>query len=93
MKNPYRPMSVRIEDLNVENEARDIKTFKLGFIDKNDEKEFSYLPGQFAELSILGSGECPIGAKAPDFVPPMRLQGVEVTIPGAKVDHPFRCGR
>jgi sulfhydrogenase subunit gamma (sulfur reductase) len=61
VKNPYRPLSVQIEDIIVENEARDIKTFKLRFVDENDEKDFSYLPGQFAELSVMGSGECPIG--------------------------------
>lgn len=61
MNNPYMPIFAKIEDITVENEARDIKTFKLSFIDKNDEKKFSFLPGQFAELSIFGSGECPIG--------------------------------
>lgn len=61
MKNPYLPMPVKIEDIIIENEMRDIKTFKLVFIEKEDEKNFSFLPGQFAELSILGTGECPIG--------------------------------
>jgi len=61
MKNPYKPMSVRIQDIIVENETRDIKTFKISFVDENDEKGFSFLPGQFAELSIFGIGECPIG--------------------------------
>jgi sulfhydrogenase subunit gamma (sulfur reductase) len=61
MKNPYLPMLTRIEDIAIENAARDIKTFKLTFIDTDDSKRFSFLPGQFAELSILGVGECPIG--------------------------------
>ncbi len=61
MNNPYVPMPVRISDIITENEARDIKTFKLIFENKEDEKKFSFLPGQFAELSILGFGECPIG--------------------------------
>lgn len=61
MNNPYVPMSVKITDIVVENEARDIKTFKLTFINKEDEKKFSFLPGQFVELSVLGVGECPIG--------------------------------
>jgi sulfhydrogenase subunit gamma (sulfur reductase) len=61
MINPYSPMPMRIEDITIENQARDIRTFKLVFIHKEDEKGFSFLPGQFAELSILGFGECPIG--------------------------------
>lgn len=61
MNNPYLPMPAKIEDIIIENEARDIKTFKFTFVNKEDEKNFSFLPGQFAELSILGSGECPIG--------------------------------
>lgn len=61
MSNPYLPMPVRIEDIIIENEARDIKTFKLIFVDKEDEKRFSFLPGQFVELSVFGIGECPIG--------------------------------
>lgn len=61
MNNPYVPMPVRISDIITENEARDIKTFKLIFENKEDGKKFSFLPGQFAELSILGFGECPIG--------------------------------
>jgi sulfhydrogenase subunit gamma (sulfur reductase) len=61
MKNPYVPMLTRIEDIVIENAARDIKTFKLTFMDNDDGKKFVFLPGQFAELSILGVGECPIG--------------------------------
>ncbi|MGB3480100.1 MAG: FAD/NAD(P)-binding protein [bacterium] len=61
MSNPYQPTPVKISDIVVENEARDIKTFKLTFIDKADEENFVFLPGQFAELSMFGFGECPIG--------------------------------
>jgi len=61
MSNPYKPTPVKISDIVVENEARDIKTFKLTFIDKADEENFVFLPGQFAELSMFGFGECPIG--------------------------------
>jgi sulfhydrogenase subunit gamma (sulfur reductase) len=61
MKNPYLPMDTKIDDIVIENQARDIKTFKLTFVNEDDEKGFSFLPGQFAELSILGAGECPIG--------------------------------
>jgi sulfhydrogenase subunit gamma (sulfur reductase) len=61
MSNPYEPILTRICNIDVENDARDIKSFKLAFLNKNDEAKFSFLPGQFAELSILGFGECPIG--------------------------------
>jgi len=61
MRNPYLPMPVTIADVTVENDARDIKTFKLVFDREEDAAGFAYLPGQFAELSLFGSGESPIG--------------------------------
>jgi NAD(P)H-flavin reductase len=61
VKNPYVPILTQITDIVVENEARDIKTFRLAFSSKEEERAFSYLPGQFAELSLYGAGECPIG--------------------------------
>jgi sulfhydrogenase subunit gamma (sulfur reductase) len=61
MNNPYVPMPTRIERITTENEARDIKTFDLSFVNNEDRDNFLFLPGQFAELSLLGFGECPIG--------------------------------
>jgi NAD(P)H-flavin reductase len=61
MENPYIPYPVTIEEITIENEARDLKTFKLVFDRKEDEEKFRYLPGQFAELSLFGKGESPIG--------------------------------
>jgi len=61
MKNPYVPLQVTIEDVVIENELRDIKTFRLAFERDEDRASFSYLPGQFAELSLFGTGESPIG--------------------------------
>ncbi|MCK5850386.1 MAG: FAD/NAD(P)-binding protein [Kiritimatiellae bacterium] len=61
MKNPYIPYPVRIDGITIENEAKDIKTFKLVFENEADAKAFDYIPGQFAELSLLGYGESPIG--------------------------------
>lgn len=60
-RNPYIPYPVRIEKITVENADRDLKTFKLVFVNKEDEELFEYLPGQFAELSVFGRGESPIG--------------------------------
>jgi NAD(P)H-flavin reductase len=60
-RNPYLPYPGRIEQVVVENEARDIKTFRLVFEDPAVVAEFNYLPGQFAELSLPGVGEAPFG--------------------------------
>ena len=60
-------MPVTIEEVTVENDARDIKTFTLAFDRPEDLAAFEYLPGQFAELSLFGRGESPIGiASSPD---------------------------
>jgi len=61
MNNPYLPIPMIIRSIMNETTAKDIKTFELAFLNKEDEKNFSYLPGQFAEISVLGSGEAPIG--------------------------------
>ena len=61
MENPYLPYPVRIDDIIVESEDRSLKTFKFVFLNPEDEKKFAYSAGQFAELSIAGKGEIPIG--------------------------------
>jgi NAD(P)H-flavin reductase len=60
-RNPYLPYPARIQDVVVENEARDIKTFRLALEDPISAAEFRHLPGQFAELSLPGVGEAPFG--------------------------------
>jgi len=59
--NPYIPMPVEIVKIIDEVDTRDIKSFRLKFINPEDEASFRYLPGQFAELSVYGKGESPIG--------------------------------
>jgi len=59
--NPYIPYPVLIDDIVIENDAQDLKTFKLVFEREEDEEEFRYLPGQFAEVSVFGYGESPFG--------------------------------
>jgi NAD(P)H-flavin reductase len=59
--NPYLPYPVRIESVVTESEDRNQKTFKLAFLNPEDEAKFRYMPGQFAELSVAGQGEIPIG--------------------------------
>ncbi|NQT83179.1 heterodisulfide reductase subunit F, partial [bacterium] len=60
-ENPYLPYPMEIQNITIENADRDLKTFKLAFVNKEHEKAFQYLPGQFAELSVFGKGESPIG--------------------------------
>jgi NAD(P)H-flavin reductase len=59
--NPYLPYPVRIDEITVETEDKNLKTFKFTFLNPGDEEKFAYHPGQFAELSIAGKGEIPIG--------------------------------
>ena len=59
--NPYKPVLTAIEKITVENEARDLKTFRLAFSSDDDAKNFQYRCGQFAALTVFGVGECPIG--------------------------------
>jgi NAD(P)H-flavin reductase len=61
MQNPYLPIPVVVSKIITEVETKDIKTFRLEFLNKEDEANFKYLPGQFAELSLYGKGESPIG--------------------------------
>ena len=61
MNNPYLPYPVRIDSAITETEDRNLKTFKLVFLNAQDEKKFAYTPGQFAILSVAGLGEIPIG--------------------------------
>ncbi|MEA1922908.1 MAG: FAD/NAD(P)-binding protein [Pseudomonadota bacterium] len=71
-KNPYIPAPVKVEKIITEVETKDIKTFRLTFLNQDDKDAFAYLPGQFAELSIFGKGESPIGIASsptdPDYV-------------------------
>jgi sulfhydrogenase subunit gamma (sulfur reductase) len=61
MKNPYLPFLMRIEEIIVETEDENIKTFELAFVGKEDEERYVYTPGQFAEVSVFGKGEAPFG--------------------------------
>ena len=39
-------------------ETPDIRTYRLKFKDDSLTEKFTWLPGQFVEFSLLGSGEC-----------------------------------
>lgn len=60
-ENPYLPMPMKIRDIRVESEDGMLKTFDLEFVNKEDKEAFSFLPGQFCEVSVLGKGESPFG--------------------------------
>lgn len=60
-KNPYLPYPAIIEDIKVETEDGNLKTFRLVLERQEDRKRWSHVPGQFAMLSIAGKGEIPIG--------------------------------
>lgn len=60
-KDLYTPIPATINDIFIENEARDIKTFELVFDDKKENGEFEFICGQFGIISVAGCGESPIG--------------------------------
>lgn len=76
MPNPYRPYEMTIAKITAENEARDIKTFRLSFRDAQAAQAFTFTCGQFAELSLWGVGECPIGIASS----PMERDHLEFTV-------------
>ena len=61
MPNPYIPLLTTVKSIISENKINDIKTLELEFKKEEDYKNFKYIPGQFAEISLIGKGECPIG--------------------------------
>jgi len=61
MNDLYHPRPVAIRKTVIENEAKDIKTFELVFLEQEEREKFKFACGQFAMLSVLGAGESPIG--------------------------------
>ena len=61
MENPYLPHPVKIVSVITETEDCNLKTFKLVFLNSADGERFVHRAGQFAELSVAGKGEIPIG--------------------------------
>jgi sulfhydrogenase subunit gamma (sulfur reductase) len=57
----YEPYAVTIDKVTVENDAGDLKTFRLAFDKEEDQKAFAHKCGQFAMISVPGTGESPIG--------------------------------
>jgi NAD(P)H-flavin reductase len=57
--NIYLPSLATIQE--VRPETPDIATYVVTFDETKMRDSFTYEPGQFAELSVFGVGECPIG--------------------------------
>ncbi|MFH1215545.1 MAG: FAD/NAD(P)-binding protein [Pseudomonadota bacterium] len=57
----YLPYPVRIDDIVVETEDGNLKTFKLILENEEQRQAWKHVPGQFAMLSLAGQGEIPIG--------------------------------
>ncbi len=55
--NPYLPAPARV--LSIDDLLPDTRLFELRFEDAALAESFSYRPGQFVELSVLGVGEAP----------------------------------
>jgi sulfhydrogenase subunit gamma (sulfur reductase) len=55
--NPYLPAEARI--MRVTDLVRDVRLFDLRFVEPELARSFSFLPGQFVQLSVLGVGEAP----------------------------------
>lgn len=81
MKNPYLPLPMRVEKLVIETDDKNIKTFSVKFLNDEDASNFNYLPGQFAQLSVLGEGEAPFGIASS----PTQPGGLEFTVNKAGV--------
>ncbi|NLP04367.1 heterodisulfide reductase subunit F [Candidatus Fermentibacteria bacterium] len=61
MRNPFVPIPMTVERNRVETVDGGIRTLTLSFPADADRGAFDFVPGQFAELSILGVGEAPFG--------------------------------
>jgi len=59
--NPYLPFPMSVEKSVAETDDGSIRTISLSFARNGDSEAFSFRAGQFAELSLLGTGEAPFG--------------------------------
>ncbi len=61
MRNPYLPIPMIVERTWIETSDRMLRSLELRFLHEDDSKAFTFVPGQFCELSVLGKGEAPFG--------------------------------
>ena len=57
-ENPYRPLRAKIVELR--DLTPETRLFQVKLIDAKAAAEFDYRPGQFCQISTLGTGEVPI---------------------------------
>ena len=62
-ENPYQPYEARI--VRIHRMVPDNHLFQLRFVDGAVADSWSHRPGQFVELSIIGTGEAPISISSP----------------------------
>lgn len=58
MINIYQPEQAKV--ISVKDESIDTKLLRLKFVDKNRQKDFRFVAGQFMQIGLPGWGECPI---------------------------------
>ncbi|MDO8715553.1 MAG: FAD/NAD(P)-binding protein [Dehalococcoidales bacterium] len=73
MKNQFLPLLMRVDKVVTETADNNIKTFELSFLREEDKQSFSYLPGQFAEVSVFGKGEAPFGIASSPSEPGLKF--------------------
>ncbi len=56
IQHPFKPHLMRIADMK--DETPDVRTLRLEFVDEGIKESFTWRPGQFAEYSVFGEGEC-----------------------------------
>jgi len=61
MKNLYKPYEAVIDDIKIETEDGNLKTYRIVLTNKEERESWTHVPGQFAMLSLAGKGEIPIG--------------------------------
>jgi NAD(P)H-flavin reductase len=64
---------MRVDKVITETTDNNIKSFCLSFLKEEDERDFSYLPGQFAELSVFGHGESSFGIASSPTEPGLKF--------------------
>ncbi len=74
MENPYIPSKAIIKKIG--KETADTNTYTLAFLDKEKRDRFSFTPGQFVMVSVLGIGEAPISLSSS----PLNRECFDITI-------------
>jgi len=63
VENPYQPELARI--VRIHQMVPDNYLFHFRFVDQDKCESWNHLPGQFVELSVIGTGEAPISISSP----------------------------